>query len=489
MSSPASKLAESAGPLPASFRDPSGRLYVENGVLYRSVYRRYREHYDALMDSGLYQALTDQGWMVPHTEVAKPTPAGEDLYKVLRPEKIPFVSYPYEWCFSQLKDAALVTLKIQKRALDCGMSLKDASAYNIQFRSGGPVLIDTLSFERYEAGRPWVAYRQFCQHFLAPLALMSYRDSRLNRLLGCFIDGVPLDLAGSLLPRRTWLRFSLLSHIHLHALAQKKFQSLSSLSSPHASSGDQRPWVPASVGMTRRGNQRMSKTALYGLVESLASAVNRLSWKPAGTVWAEYYEDTNYPPVAFEEKKRRVSEWIEHIRPGSVWDLGANTGLFSRLASDRGIPTVAFDQDPAAVEKNYLRMRETKEKHLLPLWVDLTNPSPAIGWENQERESFLSRGPADLVLALALVHHLAIANNLPFGRIASFFARSARNLVIEFVPKEDSQVRRLLASREDIFPDYDANPFEQAFLKFFTLREKRALPESSRTLYWFENRA
>lgn len=451
----------SSSQLPASFRDPSGFLFQQNGVIYRQVNLVYKDDYDHLMDSGLYRALVDNNLLIPHEEVDIESPIPEIVYKIIRPEMIPFISYPYEWCFSQLRDAALTTLKIQRRALDFGMSLRDSSAYNIQFKNGRPIFIDTLSFGEYREGEPWVAYRQFCQHFLAPLALMSYKDIRLSQLLGIHIDGLPLDLASCLLPWRTRLRFSLLSHIHLHARSQKHFAD-----------------KPVNVKQ-----QRMSRYAFLGILNSLESAVKKLKWQPGGTEWADYYQDTNYSPQAFEHKKAIVADFLGRVRPATVWDLGANVGIFSRLASDRGIPTVSFDVDPAAVEKNYLDYIARGDTSILPLVIDLTNPSPGIGWENKERMSLKERGPADVVLALALVHHLAISNNVPLSRIAGFLSDISHWLIIEFIPKTDSQVQRLLATREDIFPDYTRQAFEKEFSRHFTIDDSADIQESQRTLF------
>jgi hypothetical protein len=451
----------------ASFRDPSGFLFWQDGRLYRQVNRSYQENYDLLLASGLYRALQAERQLVAHEECDPRLARGDEAYKVLRPALVPSVSYPYEWCFSQLQDAALLTLAVQRTALEHGMSLKDASAYNIQFVDGRPLLIDTLSFEKYPEGRPWVAYRQFCQHFLAPLALMAFRDVRLNRLSLLHLDGVPLDLASLLLPARTRLRFSLLSHIHLHARSQKRYED--------------KP-VPA--------RQRpMGRFALMALLNSLETAVKKLSWRPSGSEWSEYYDRTNYSDEAFQEKKRLVDDALQMFKPRSVMDIGANTGVFSRLASRRGIPTVALDIDAAAVEKNYRQCRHDGEKCLLPLVGDITNPAPGIGWENRERAPLLERGPADVVLALALVHHLAISNNLPLGRIAEFFSRFCRGLVIEFIPKEDSQVRLLLATREDVFPGYHAQGFEAEFQRYFTIENRAAIPGSRRTLYVMRSRS
>jgi ribosomal protein L11 methylase PrmA len=455
---------------PGSFRDPSGFVFCRGNTLFRQVQISYRDEYDRLMESGLFQALVDAGLLIPHAEERTDTGLTEDAYRILRPEQLPFISYPYEWCFSQLRDAALATLAIQKEALRFGMSLKDASAYNIQFRAGRPVLIDTLSFEKYEEGRPWAAYRQFCQHFLAPLALMSQTDIRLAQLLRTNIDGIPLDLASRLLPRSTWLDPGLLTHVHLHGAAQKRYGGQPARSST--------------------GPGRMGRTALLGLIDSLEGAVRRQRWKPSGTTWAKYYSQTNYSDQAMEGKRRLVAEMLDAVapQPRTVWDLGANTGVFSRIASERGAQTIAWDIDPAAVEKNYLECRAAGETHLLPLLEDLTNPSPDLGWALQERRSLMRRGPADLVLALALVHHLAIGNNVPLGHVARFLQTLGAWLIVEFVPKSDSQVQRLLASREDIFSGYSQANFETEFGPFFEIVRAAVVPDSERTLYLMRGR-
>lgn len=449
------------GGIPSSFRDPSGLLFYQDSLLYRQINLSYKENYDYLMNSGLYKTLVDAELLVPHKEVDIEGEKSDKVYKIIKPEPIAFISYPYEWSFSQLKNAALTTIKIQKKSLEFGMSLKDSSAYNIQFRKGKPVLIDILSFEKYREGQPWVAYRQFCQHFLAPLALMSYRDIRLNQLSQIYIDGIPLDLASSLLPLRTCFRFSLLSHIHLHAKSQKYFTDKTINISGH----------------------KMKRLAFLGLIDSLESAVRKLKWYPKGTQWANYYEDTNYSSDALQHKKQIVAEFLDKINPKSVWDLGANEGMFSRIVSDRGIEVVSFDIDPACVEKNYLECIKKGETNILPLLLDLTNPSPAIGWENQERTSLLERGSADTVLALALIHHLSVSNNLPFNKIVHFFNGICKSLIIEFVPKSDSQVQKLLSNREDVFPDYTQQVFEGEFSKYFTIQRSVKIRDSERTLY------
>jgi len=439
-------------------------MYIdqESGQLRRQVNKIYQKHYDALMTSGLYNVLVSSGRLIEHKELPLTESLQQDsTYKVIQPNMVPFISYPFEWSFSQLKDAALLTLSIQKSALEHGLILKDASAYNIQFLDGQPIMIDTLSFEQYIPGTPWIAYRQFCQHFLAPLAIMSYVDIRLNQWFRIYIDGIPLNLASKLLPVRTYASFGLLSHIHLHAKSQAHFAG-------------------KSANIARYS---MGKTSLLGLIDNLESLVRRLRWQPAGTEWAEYYTATNYSDESFAHKKRLVTEFLEKSGAKKVWDVGANDGTFSRLASGSGRLTVSFDYDPASVEKNYLRLRHDQTKHLLPLLIDITNPSPNFGWSNEERDSLIKRGPADCALALALVHHLAISNNLPLGHIASFFSKIARQLIIEFVPKSDSQAQKLLVTRPDIFPDYNKNAFEREFKNYFTIAAQESIVGSERTLY------
>lgn len=450
--------------LPGSFRDPSGFMFKQKGKLLRQVNKSYKNDYDLLMESGLYDELVDAGLLIPHKDVTdKVDFVAGDGYKILQPEQVNFVSYPYEWSFSQYKDAALTTLEIQRRALKRGLVLKDASAYNVQFHNNEPVFIDTLSFEKYVEGEPWIAYKQFCQHFLAPIALMARTDVDLSKLMRIYIDGIPLPLASKLLDKKSKANVRLLTHLHWHARAQTK----------HAQDGKK----------SNVKQLKVSKNAVIGLVSSLASTVRKLKWNPAGTEWGDYYTFTNYSDKSFEAKKKIIKKYVENTKPKTVWDVGANNGLFSRIASDQGVPTIAFDIDPIAVEKNYRQVRKDEEKNLLPLVMDLTNPSPGTGWASEERELLIDRGPADMVFSLALIHHLAISNNVPFQKLADFFASISKHLVMEFVPKGDSQVDLLLATRKDIFPQYTEAGFETVFKTRFKIVSKDKVPGSKRTLY------
>ena len=446
----------------ASFRDPCGFVFEQNENIFRQINQSYKENFDLLISSGLYQKLTDDNLLINHTDTGITPPQPDIAYKIIQPEKIDFISYPYEWSFSMLKDAAITTLTIQKIALEHGMSLKDASAYNIQFKNGKPIFIDTLSFERYNEGSPWVAYKQFCQHFLAPLALMSYKDIRLNSLLKDYIDGIPLDLTSKLLPLKSKFRFGLLTHIHMHAKTQTHYAGKSTVTPKRS----------------------VSKQALLGILDSLTNTVNPLNLSRQSTEWGNYYDNTNYSDASFSHKEELLKSFIENATPQTIFDLGANDGHFSRIASDNKRIVYSCDIDPIAVEKNYIQCKSENEKLIHPLLIDLTNPSPPIGWENKERASFIRRVNSDCIVALALIHHLAISNNLPLSHIAGFFADVTSGfLIIEFVPKSDSQVQRLLASREDIFATYDVDSFEKAFAHRFEIQKKEFIKDSDRILY------
>ncbi|MFO0956066.1 MAG: SAM-dependent methyltransferase [Isosphaeraceae bacterium] len=456
--------------MPGSFRDPAGFVFRRGDRVFRQINRAGREDLARLVDSGLYEDLAGAGLLIPHRAADVEPAEPESADSVIEPEPIGFIAYPYEWCFGQLKAAALLTLEIERRAVARGLSLKDASAYNVQFRGHRPVFVDTLSFEAYEPGRPWAAYRQFCQHFLAPLALMAKVDIRLGELLRSRIDGIPLDLAAKLLPVGARLRPSLLIHLVLHAGLQGKASA--------------RPAGPPAKSAT------FGESAMLGLVENLKGAVESLRFDPGRKGWAAYEKEHTYTPESWEHKANFVASAVAASKPSTCWDLGANTGRFSRVVSGLGVPTWSFDFDPACVEWSYRESVRLDEANLVPLRMDLADPSPGGGWAHRERSSLLDRGPAGLVLALAVVHHLAIANNVPLPSIAGFLARAGRWAVVEFVPKSDPQARRLLSAREDIFVDYDEEGFRRALEPHFRVhrREAVAVEGGERSLYLLERK-
>lgn len=451
--------------LSSSFRDPAGFMFRDSkGRLLRQVNDEGSADYRKFMDSKLYDDLVSAGYIVSHKEI---TPEkNSKAYAILAPAEIPFITYPFEWSFSQLQDAALLTLKIQKAALKHGMTLKDASAYNIQFKDGRPIFIDTLSFEEYQDGMAWTAYKQFCQHFLAPLALMSKVDPNLSQLMRVHLDGIPLPLAAKLMPGGSKWNAGLAMHLFLHARAQK-----------------------AKEGDHKKQSSGIQKQQLQAIIDSLARTVQKLRLGEFQSEWGDYYaNNTNYSVDAADAKAKIVSKFAEDCKAKTAIDIGGNNGRYSRVLNKLEIFTICSDIDPNAVEANYRYSKKHKEQLMLPLLVDMTNPGGGLGWGNTERPIISERIHTDLVMALAVIHHLAISNNLPMVKIAEYFAQFAPNLILEFVPKQDSQVQKLLATREDIFPDYTEQGCKEAFGHYYTLQKEEKVKGSKRTVYLFKRK-
>ncbi len=458
--------------IPSSLRDPAGFIFEHNEHIYRAVNENYKKHFDLLLSSKLYEKLVSQNILLDHQETtanALGLSLEHGVYKVLEIKRLPFISYPYEWCFSQLKNAALLTLEIQQMAMECGMTLKDASAFNVQYITEKPIFIDTLSFEEHIEGNPWIAYEQFCRHFLAPLALMSYRDDRLGQLSRIYIDGLPLDLAASFIPLQGKLNFSLFCHLILHAQAQHKFKDTSEMQMP-----------------------KISSRQVMALLDNLRGLVEGLKLKQRKSVWGTYYADEcTYTNKALDSKYTIVKALLNRTKPKMVWDLGSNDGKFSRLASNQNIFTIAMDGDHNSTENNYLACQREKDHYLLPLLMDLANPSPAQGWAGSETKSLVERGPADMVMALALIHHLAITHSLSLASIARAFASLCNWLIIEFIPPTDSQLKRLLQANPDSGFDerYSESVFEAEFKTFFEILERVKIEESDRVLYLVQRKS
>jgi len=441
----------------ASFRDPAGYVVHHNNNIYRVINNTFRSEYDHCVKTGLFKKLIDEGLLLHFEESGELEIESGKIYKILKQEKIEFISYPYEWSFDMLKDAALVTLKIQKICIEHGVSLKDASSYNIQFQNGQPLFIDITSFEIYEE-KPWIAYRQFCEHFLGTLALMSKKDIRLSKFLINYIDGIPLDIVSNIIPKTTFTNFGLTAHLHAHAKAQKKYEE------------------------KKIETKKLGKMQLLGIIESLESTIKNLKFEQK-TEWADYYKDTNYSLEAEEHKVELVKDFIKNTYTEKIIDFGANDGKFSKIAAEKAF-VISVDIDPIAVNKNY----NNKNSNMIPIIGDLSNPTPAIGWKNSERFSFLERIGKNTCLALALIHHLRITYGIPLSKQFELFSEVCENLIIEFVDKTDSQVIRLLQNREDIFEDYTEENFEKIASKYFTILKNERIKDSKRKIYLMKNK-
>ncbi len=443
----------------SSYRDPSGFVFLIDGIYYRQVNNIYKEHFDHFISSGCYNHLVEKGLLIPHTDELRNLTGDLNQYKTIRPEQLDYISYPYEWSFGMLKDAALLTLQLVKECIPYGTILKDATPYNIQFHKGRFIFIDTLSFEKYREEEPWIAYRQFCENFLAPLLLMHYSKNSLQQLLLAWPEGIPLSITKSLLPGRSRFSLHIYLHIHLHAtIANKK---------------------------SKQTEKKIvfSKQKMLNLIASLETLVRKLKLPSQQTAWSQYYEEAKQRDDYVSQKKAIIEQWVSQLNDiKTAIDLGANEGEFSRILSSKAIQTIATDADPYCINKLYSEIK-TKKENIQPLIIDLANPSPSIGVLNKERNSFLRRTKTDLALALALVHHLAIGRNIPFEKIFELFAAITNQIIVEFVPKDDPKVQLMLHHKKDIYTNYTEEAFEKEMKNFFTISQKQKVAGTDRILY------
>ncbi len=451
----------------SSFRDPSGYVFLENGIIKRVINPIYFKQYKALRDSGFFNILFKNELLIPHQEVSE---SASEI--IIQPEQIPFITYPYEWSFAMYKEAALLTLKLQKFALQKGFSLKDASAFNVTFHKGKAVFVDTLSFDFYKENKPWRAYKQFITHFFGPLVLAHYHGADQLKLLSHLIDGVPVKQISSMLPFKTKLSPTLYSNIHLLAKLEDKHNE------------DYK-------GKTKA--KGISKKGLINIIESLYDYIKKLNLKE-DSEWGKYYDKINYTDKAFAHKSEIINLWVSKIQPNSIMDVGGNDGTFVRDIELNIKEQLVCDVDNNAVDANYYALRKNKETKMLPFVLDVLNPSPAIGLNNKERASFLERileYAPDAVLALAVIHHISLSGNVPFGSSAKFFSSFSKYLIIEFPKREDSWVQRLLKAKgefESYFDFYTVENFKEAYSKFFEISEIQSISNSERVMFLMKNK-
>jgi len=501
MSPPTETSRERAGARlePGSFRDPESRVFYSGGEVLRALSKDGLEDFRALTQTKVWERFSADGRIVA-TEVVEDgfgteaesveSPSGgagrlpEGLVKdsagVLRHERIPFVSYPYEWPFSMLKDAALLQLDLNLAALEEDMILKDSTPYNVQFKGSSPVFVDVGSFERLRPGEPWAGYRQFCMLYLYPLLLQAVKGVPYQPLLRGSIDGItPAQMRG-LVSGRDRLRKGFYLNVFLHA----------KLESRHADRGEE---VKAEVH-----EAGMKKELIVANVRRLRKLVERLDWSPPEGVWVAYGERNSYTDADAKRKDEFVREVATSREWGLTWDIGANNGRYSRIAAEGSRYVLAVDADQGPVELLYRGLREEGGKDpagtpnasnapqkILPLTMNLADPSPGLGWRGQERKALPDRGSPELVLALALIHHVAIAANVPVREFVSWLAGLDTALVIEFPTREDPMVRKLLApKRKGLHPDYERASFEQVLADAFDVERRERLGSGTRLLYF-----
>ena len=465
-------------PDPGSFRDREGRVFYSDGEVYRALSEAALADWRDLSQTEFLANALEKGQVVKTSEsenVAAPDSGNEALSwaGVLHHERIPFVSYPNEWCFGMLRDAALLHLDLLLAALDEGFVLKDSSAYNIQWRGTEPVFIDLPSFQKLQKGEPWVGYLQFCQQFLYPLLLTAYKNVPFQPYLRASLDGIaPADL-NSLFGLGRRFKKGVFTHVYL----QSKLADMTA-SKPKAVRKEARE-----LGFS----SELIKSNARGLRKLIAN----LTWRAPSTEWSDYdteaktghnYSDEEHElKEAFVERAAATSSWP------LAWDLGCNTGRFTRIAARHAETTVAMDIDPLAIERFYQALRlepASSRPNILPLVNDLVDPSPDRGWRGRERGALLERDRPQLILALALVHHLVIGRNVPMAELIEWLATYGAHLVIEFPTREDSMVKRLLLNKDDHYRDYELGFFERCLEQHFEVLEREAQASGERVLYF-----
>ncbi len=443
----------------SSFRDPDARLWYDNHFYYRQMSLQYGAHFDFFITSGLSKILIDEGILLPFNIIKNESLQQEGFdERIIQTEKIPFVSYPYEWSFTQFKTAALLTVKINLIALKYGMILKDASMFNVQFIGCKPVFIDLSSFEIYEEGKPWQAYYQFCKHFYAPLFLASKRNLFLPKLLSYFIDGIPLKEAISMSSWKDFFRTGPFFHLYLHAKGEGK----------------------SKIGAQPK---KIEKKQLVSILQHLELSIENFEIPFKTTTWRDYNLTNNYTTESKEDKKSIIDDFLSKIEGKKALDIGANDGTYSQLLAAKGMYTLVVDIDEIAVDKAYQTNAKEQSRTIHPLHINLANPTPAIGWNNLERKSFWDRCKVDVIQALAIVHHLNITHDISFEAIAEQLAQHTKYLIIEFISPDDSQAQILLDSKPHHRTTYNQENFENSFGRFFQLIDKRNIDNTLRCLY------
>lgn len=438
-----------------SYRDRAGFIRVENGRVRRFVNFVYADDYDHLLASGLYEILVQKGLLISHTEVEPDS----TYYKIIEPEQIAFISQPGEWTATQWKEVLLCFLRINQLSISQGMILKDATPFNFTFYKGNCILFDTLSFTRYRDGDAWIGYRQFCTSMLGPAALMLKEDIAWGRMFHSYADGWPLSFLSHSLSWKTRFSPLLLLHIHWHARTR------------HSN--------------TEKVNGKGLTTDKLKLLWSMmASSIRKWEPRRAVQLWPEYYTNSILSNAYLDTKKTFVHKWLAEIRPSRVIDLGANTGMFSFLASAYAGSVLAIESDHDCVEELRKQLRTQKYTDIETVWADITRPTPATGWNNSERAALLTRLRGDMLLALAVIHHICITANVSLELVAGLFADITNAyLIVEFVPRSDPKVKEMLMNREDVFADYTEDRFIESFQRYFSIIDSGTCTPSDRKLF------
>jgi ribosomal protein L11 methylase PrmA len=452
-----------------SFRDRDGRIYLHGQRVFRGLSEAALDNFHALGKTAFYRKFNESGSLVKTAELDESNnPLPQELRRqwagFLEHQRVEVISYPYEWPFGMLKAAALLQLRLTEAAIGEGFTLKDATPYNLQFEGKKPVFIDIASFEPLAEGEPWAGYRQFCEMFLFPLMMQAYKGVHYQPFLRSRIDGIDVQAAGKLFGVRDRFRKGVFGNVWLQAKLDRRYGGSSeNVRSSLKSAGFNRELILVNI-------------------RKLKKLVGRLQWQGDGSEWGDYTSFHNYSEQDHTRKEEFIARCVRRGGPETVWDIGCNTGQFSRIAAQHCRQVVASDIDHFAVERLY-RDPDTPA-NVLPLVQNVADPSPNWGWRNLERRDLQHRSQPGMVLCLALIHHVVITANIPLAEFISWLAGTADQLVIEFVSREDDKVQTLLRNKEDKYWDYRRDYLEQQLERYFTIEERLELRDGMRQLYW-----
>lgn len=454
-------------PDPGSFRDPLSRLHREGAKILRGLKSEALEDFDFTEATGFWKRVQDDGRVVGTRR--HPEPAGmegQNWAGWLEHDPVAVMSYPYEWSFEMLKDAAILQLDLIGEGLADGVMCKDASPFNILFDGSRPVFVDVGSFERYRDGDPWYGFQQFRQLFLNPLLFQAYKDVPFQPWLKGDINGIPTPVASKVLGglKRQWK--GMWSYVLVPSVLEQKL------------SGTERD---VKSDLRSAG---FNKDLILANVEKLAKLLPHVEWKASDSVWSNYSERGHYTDDDLTRKSTFVEKVTKITRRRLVWDIGCNDGHFSRIAASNSDLVVAFDGDHLVIDTLYKVLRREARTDILPLVMDVASPAPGLGWRGRERLPFVERARPDLVLALAVIHHIAITSLVPIGEFVDFLADMGTEVVLEFPLPSDPMVKRLLRNkREGVHDDYNQDELERHVGRRFRVATREELPSGTRILY------
>jgi len=451
-----SNLSDSIQFEPGSFKDPDGRIFYLGDTVCRSLSGQAADRMQRLDELGHLASLVEAGLMVP-TRLVSVADEGIDIEgassTILQHDRIAVMSYCYEWPFSLLRDAALVTLEIIERCLAFDCILKDATPYNIALYKGRPVLIDVLSIDNYEKGAPWEGYAQFCREFLFPLLLSAHKKIDVHDILRGSLNGMSLEVADGLFSFSDICKTGVLKHVKLQAMLQRSFRK--------SEFNAKRSYHESHFG----------KELILANVRGLRKILNKVAPSTTDSTWIDYTDSHSYDADEEAEKMAFVRSILETHNPGRVIDIGCNTGVYSRIASESANSVVSLDFDAACIDRLYRQGRRDKIENIFPIVANMLNPSPGMGWMLQERMSLFDRIQGDAFLALALVHHIAISGNIPLKNFVEALSGLADGGIVEWVDKSDPMVKTLLKNRRDVFDHYTWDHFKYVLEQSFDMEK------------------